>query len=235
MKFEDWMLYRGLSISSVKKYDSAIRGALSDWAIKNGIMSFPLTSLVSTTQFKLIASQIRKLSVYQERNERGHGMYNAALTKFSEYLSEDHGVDVEKDIDDILSNVETSITEKSSLIKARVGQGGFRQKLVLQWKGCSVTGIKETGLLVASHIKPWSVSNNKERLDPFNGLLLTPNLDKVFDLGLISFEQNGKILISPLLIETEKLGISANLELVMTDRHEPYMKFHRTEVFRQTC
>ena len=64
MKFEDWMLYRGLSISSVKKYDGAIRGPLSDWAIKNGIISFPLTSLVSNTSFELIASQIRKLSVY---------------------------------------------------------------------------------------------------------------------------------------------------------------------------
>ena len=235
MKFEDWMLYRGLSISSVKKYDGAIRGPLSDWAINNGIISFPLTSLVSTTSFEPVATEIRNLPVYQERNKRGHGMYNAALVKFSEYLFEDHGVDVERDIDDILANAETSITEKSNFIKARVGQGGFRQKLVLYWKGCSVTGIKETSLLVASHIKPWSVSNNKERLDAFNGLLLTPNLDKVFDLGLISFDQTGKILISPLLRETEKLGISANLKLVMNDHHEPYMKFHRTEVFRQTC
>jgi hypothetical protein len=190
--------------------------------------------LVSNTSFELIASQIRELSVYQERNERGHGMYNAALVKFSEFLFEDHGVDVEKDIDDILLSVETSITEKSNFIKARVGQGGFRQKLVLYWKGCSVTGFKETSLLVASHIKPWSVSNNKERLDPFNGLLLTPNLDKVFDLGLISFDQTGKIMISPFLRETEKLGISATFTLLMSVRHEPYMKFHRKEVFRQS-
>ena len=65
-------------------------------------------------------------------------------------------------------------TEKSSLIKSRISRA--RQKLVSYWNGCAVTGFKDTNLLVASHIKPWCASNNAERLDLFNGLLLAPNL-----------------------------------------------------------
>jgi putative restriction endonuclease len=85
----------------------------------------------------------------------------------------------------------------SELIKARIGQGAFRAKLIVLWGSCAVTGYKDLNLLVASHIKPWSVSSNSERLDVYNGLLLVPNLDKAFDSGFISFKESGEIMISP--------------------------------------
>jgi hypothetical protein len=234
MTFEDWMRYRGLSPSSVKKYEGAVRGAMSEWAIDNGLLEGPLTSLTSRPRFEAIGSMIRALPIYQERNERGHNMYNSALSKFAEYLSEGYESDIESDIDSILTNTEFGETEKSNLVKSRIGQGTFRQKLVAYWGRCSVTGFKDINLLVASHIKLWRTSNNFERLDTFNGLLLVPNLDKTFDAGLITFESEGHIKLSPLLTEPEKLGITLEMCVPLAPQHEPFMTFHRTVVYRAT-
>lgn len=85
---------------------------------------------------------------------------------------------------------------------------------------------------MASHIKPWRASSNAERLDKFNGLLLIPNLDRAFDAGLVTFEQDGQIRISPQLSEPGKLGIAPDLLVPLKPENENYMSFHRAEVFR---
>ena len=90
-----------------------------------------------------------------------------------------------------------------------------------------------TDLLIASHIKPWSESSNKEKLDRYNGLLLLPNYDKLFDKHLISFDDDGKIIISSQIKEEEYkvLGISANDKLFkILPENKPYLKIHR-EIF----
>jgi predicted restriction endonuclease len=161
-------------------------------------------------------------------------MYSSALLKFSEYLSEGYYGDIESDIDDILSATNIGETEKSNLVKSRIGQGIFRQKLVDYWTCCAITGFKDVNLLVASHIKPWRGSNNSERLDPFNGFLLTPNLDKAFDKGYITLSPTGNLEISPQLTEPEVLGISKNMRISLAPEHEAYLAFHRSEVFRAT-
>lgn len=234
MTFEDWMRLRGLSESSVKKYEGAISGAMSEWAIDGGIMDGPLTSILSHSRFESIAIKLRKLPIYQERNDRGHNMYNSALNKYAEYLQEGFDSDVETDIEAILSQNNITHTEKAALLKTRIGQGNFRQKLILLWGGCAVTGYKDTSMLVASHIKPWSASSNIERLDAYNGLLLLPTLDKAFDAGLISFSESGIILISPLLQEPEKLGITESMAVNLKHEHQAYMEFHRDSVYRNT-
>ena len=61
---------------------------------------------------------------------------------------------------------------------------------------CSVTGVGITKILIGSHIVPWRDSNDDERLDVDNGIILTPNLDGLFDRYLIPFEDSGKIIIS---------------------------------------
>lgn len=234
MIFEDWMLHKGLSASTVLKYGGAIKGALSEWCMVHGLLEGPLTAIRSKTQFELISKQIRDLPIFQERNERGHHMYSSALLKYAEYLAEGFDSDVELDIDTIISDPNISSTEKSSLIKARIGQGTFRQRLIGLWGGCSVTGFQDSNLLIASHIKPWRTSSNEERLDKFNGLLLVPNLDKAFDTGLITFEIDGKIRISPQLSDPEKLGINSNLILAIRPENQRYMYFHRSVVFRSS-
>lgn len=81
-------------------------------------------------------------------------------------------------------------TEKKALSKSRIGQGKFRTRLKIFWKNsCAVTCCSTVNLLRASHIKPWQDSTNKKRLDEFNRVLLTPNLDAAFDYGLVSFKR----------------------------------------------
>ncbi len=232
MIFEEWMLHRGLSPSSANKYVGAIQGPLSQWAIESGIMAGPLTSLTSLTAFNEISSKIRLLPIFQERNERGHNMYSSALVKFAEYLVEGFAGDVETDIDTILDDTAVSPTERQDLVKCRIGQGTFRQKLIAYWKACAVTGYRDTGLLVASHIKPWRACTSAERLNPFNGLLLTPNLDRAFDAGLITFGQDGLISLSPLLSSPRQMGIETDMRVTLATQHEPFLAFHRTSVFR---
>jgi putative restriction endonuclease len=85
---------------------------------------------------------------------------------------------------------------------------------------------------VASHIKPWRKSTNHERLDPYNGLLLLPNLDKAFDLGYISFEDTGRIMISGALEDEEALGVRVTMRLELHNNHRDYMTYHRQWVFK---
>jgi hypothetical protein len=89
-------------------------------------------------------------------------------------------------------------TQRERLQLALVGQGKFRKALLRRWKTCSVLACGPSAVLVASHIVPWTeCATNEERLDPDNGLLLTPNLDKLFDRRLISFKDSGEILVRP--------------------------------------
>jgi len=97
----------------------------------------------------------------------------------------------------ILQNTEIDATEKDALIKARRGQGRFRENLGSIEKYCRITGVGDQRLLVASHIKPWrSCANNHERLDGNNGLLLTPTMDRLFDRRYMTFEDNGEVRLS---------------------------------------
>lgn len=205
---------------------------MSDWAMDGGLIEGPLTSIQNHGRFESIASALRDLPIYRERNERGHNMYNSALNKYAEYLSEKFDSDIEADIDSILSEDSVSATEKSNLIKSRIGQGVFRQRLISFWGGCSVTGYNDPVMLVASHIKPWSVATNSERLDRYNGLLLLPTLDRAFDSGLITFGEEGGIMISPQLECPNLLPVSPEMGVQLQPMHNEYMKFHRERVYR---
>lgn len=133
-----------------------------------------------------------------------------------------------------LSNMENDSTEKERNVNTRVGQIKFRSSLISKWGECSVTGCKEIGLLRASHIKPWTVSNDYERLDVFNGLLLIPNLDLLFDKGFISFDERGRILISDKLdVKTmEIMNIQEDMCVSLTYEHQKYMDYHRDFIFK---
>lgn len=129
-----------------------------------------------------------------------------------------------------LAPLPDSPTEREAVIKQRTAQSVYRLELVNYWKGkCAVTRSSATDLLIASHIKPWRDCNEAERRDRFNGLLLTPNLDRAFDKGYISFADTGKILIKP--EQEEKLlelGIHNGLRLRKIDKkHHPYLLQHR--------
>ncbi|WP_255290808.1 HNH endonuclease [Bacillus cereus] len=124
-------------------------------------------------------------------------------------------------------------TEKESVIKARIGQSIFKKALLAVEKKCKLCGVSDERFLVASHIKPWSQSNHKERLDVNNGLLLCPNHDALFDKGYISFNEDGRILISESLDESTKvfLNINDTMKIRMNNSQQQYMKWHRENIF----
>ncbi|TNJ34831.1 HNH endonuclease [Arenimonas terrae] len=84
-------------------------------------------------------------------------------------------------------------TQKPQLAKARIGQGLFRKRVILLDPTCRVTGVTETRVLIASHIKPWKDSSNAERINGHNGIMLSPHVDALFDDHLITFEDDGRI------------------------------------------
>lgn len=199
-----------------------------------GLIAGPLTALTSSADLAALLPGIRALAVFKERNARGHHMYSATLAKFADYLASNGGDDVQDDLDEIINDPSTTPTEKAALIKSRIGQGTFREKVLLHWNGCAVTGFSDASLLVASHIKPWKKSTDVERLDGWNGLLLSPNLDKAFDKGFITFETDGSIRLSPLFSDAAKLGITPSMKIVLKPQHQPYMAHHRTVEFKAT-
>jgi putative restriction endonuclease len=126
-------------------------------------------------------------------------------------------------------------TTRDVLIQARKGQGKYRENLMAYWGECSVSDVDLPSFLKASHIKPWRDSDNSERLDRYNGLLLNPILDVAFDQGYISFSDEGKILISSALTGKEKtLSILSEMSLKKVDlEHHRYLEWHRRNVFNK--
>lgn len=124
---------------------------------------------------------------------------------------------------------ETSATRE---VEVRKGQQQFREKLLQYWEVCSVTGCSFHEVLIASHIVPWAEASDSERLDVFNGLLLTPNLDRLFDNYFISFNSSGDILISKTISSKamHDLGINPSMKLRRTDaKLLSYLQKHEKE------
>lgn len=233
MNFEKWLAQIGKSKKTAHNYSSAISGSISEWANQSGVIACNLSEITSVKEFQNISESIKKLSAFQEKNTKGKGMYSAALNQYAAYLTDLCNEDIQEDITDVLNNPTIDKTEKAMLVNARVGQGTFRQKLIDQWQGCALTGFGNPRFLVASHIKPWRDSNNQERLDQFNGLLLLPNLDKVFDLGYITFTASGRIMISKMLENTALLGVKHGMAIKLDIGHQGYIEYHRDVVFEK--
>lgn len=133
-----------------------------------------------------------------------------------------------------IENTHIEGADRTALIKIRVNQGIFRNKLLVKYSKCCLCGVSESSFLVASHIKPWEKSEAKEKLDVNNGLLLCPNHDKLFDGGWISFDNDGKILISGEMKTNDKIfmNIREDMKIVLTKKNKSYMKYHREHIFR---
>lgn len=129
-------------------------------------------------------------------------------------------------------------TEAERLVVQRVGQEIFRAGLIEYWNGrCAATGLAVAELLRASHIKPWAAcDSDAERLDVFNGLLLAPHLDALFDRGFITVANDGMILRSHALSPDDwtALGLGDSLSVSQLEPgHRSYLRFHRERVFRR--
>lgn len=137
-------------------------------------------------------------------------------------------------------NVDGSIpeTERIALVRARSGQGLFRDRVAQLEKRCRITGVDNPTHLVASHCKPWRDARNDERLDGENGLLLTPSIDHLFDRGFISFENTGRLIISPVAHHPSlrRMGITVDEPVnvgAFSSGQQRYLDYHRDAILLQ--
>lgn len=137
-----------------------------------------------------------------------------------------------------ISKKDISEKRKDDLIKSRIGQGKYREKLLEECSFCPITLVNDERILIASHIKPWSKSDDREKVDPKNGFILTPTYDKLFDKGFITFTSDRKILVSPWISPMNlkrlnlKNGNTIN-NLPMDAFREEYLKYHYNNIYKK--
>lgn len=186
-------------------------------------------------------------------NKLGNGSENCYLADIDESLGElifslikEQNADIEFDINFLEEELERtrtfvedirfcenieSITERESLIKSRLGHGQFRREVEIIEPICRVTGLDKKEFLIASHIKSWKESNNQERLDGSNGLLLSPHIDKLFDRHWISFKKDGTLIwkSAKAKFALDKWGIKeCKIVKPFSTKQDFYMKHHRS-------
>ena len=236
-EFSAWMRENStLSDSSVYKYTRAVN-TISNEMKEKGVITESLLAM-SSLQLDIFVPLILHNPDFVAKNKRGDHMYSNALKQYRLFRNVE-AVEV-VDHDEITSVIEgyanLQETERSAIVKSRIGQGLFRKELIKKYNSsCVITGINEKKLLIASHVKPWSVCTNAERLSVENGLLLSPTFDKLFDCGLISFADSGRILISSQLSAevVSKLHISATdtFNLKASRELKQNLEYHREVVF----
>ena len=145
-----------------------------------------------------------------------------------EYLDQEH-----EDLEDYKVPDSTS---RKGLVTSRIGQGAYRHRILKRWKyRCAVSASSVKEILIASHIVPWRESTDEERVDIHNGLLLSPIYDALFDRHLISFDDEGRIILSKSVSEAEflKLGITGDEKIEnLSDRNKDYLKRHRDKLIK---
>ena len=126
-------------------------------------------------------------------------------------------------------------TDREAIIRARCGQGLFKQRVMRIETHCRITGVDNPAHLLASHCKPWRDSSNEERLNGENGLLLTPSIDHLFDRGFIGFEDSGNLVISPVAHKPslQRMGVETDRLInvgTFTEGQRQFLDFHRNAV-----
>ena len=125
-------------------------------------------------------------------------------------------------------------TEKEIITKNRIGQNIFRDNLLFLHKKCLICGLANKQILKASHIKPWRKCSSSERLNPNNGLLLCANHDLLFDRFLITFAENGNIIISKSIkSDLKQLLISDNIKININSEQNEFMEWHRKKFYAE--
>ena len=151
----------------------------------------------------------------------------------AENISKKLDIDTEKGIVKYSKpHLKPNKTERKGLVTSRVGQGFYRQELIKKFDNkCAVTGINLEEILIASHIIPWRHSNDEERLDIENGILLSPLYDALFDKNLISFQDNGDIIISKQIQDTELISlVDINANIKIAEGMKKYLINHRSQL-----
>ena len=233
--FSGWLVKNTpLAASSIYKYATAIGTISKEMENKSLIAKnlYAMTLMELDIYIPLILMDVE----FQAKNTKGDHMYSSALKHFRMYRKATEDV-LADDLSVHIRNYDKiTETEKKQLVKARIGQGDFRDKIIAKYDSkCIVTGISDQRLLVASHIKPWAVCNNTERLSAENGLLLSPLYDKLFDCGLMTFSKDGRLHLSSRLnpqdVSRFKLPDSSYFDLKVSNDLAINLEYHQDVIF----
>lgn len=187
---------------------------------------------------KIALPNISYLSVLKLRDENENIVFYFRI--FIDYKPDIVGyqMPLEKEQEEIIEkDKKISDKKKEIIIKARIGQGDYRNKLLEECPYCPFTMVNDERLLIASHIKPWAKSNTDEKIDPKNGFMLTPTYDKLFDRGFITFNDDKRLIVSPWLspMNQKRLNIYTGMlvnKLPLDEKRKKYLKYHRENIFK---
>jgi hypothetical protein len=189
-------------------------------------VSLPLVSYISAMRLDYNGQTMFYLKLFADFEE---------IEKRKTFI-ENYGA-IKQDEETFYGVREEPVAPKPQIRYVREGQDEYRRKLLEECPFCPITMINEESLLIASHIKPWAVSNSKERIDPNNGFILSPLYDKLFDRGYITFSDDKRVSISNWLSRQvkERIGIKEKQMfqfLPMNDARAKYLDYHRETVFK---
>lgn len=233
-KFYKWLTETKTKVTRPDKYSNTIT-TISNHFKKVLNKDIDLYDIRNPNEVLRLKDEYFSYDEFFEKNKTGNRMYSRSLDLYIEFLETNR-----QQIDDTINEVEQikndhtlTVREREAIVLSRIGQGEYREKLIKLWQSCAISKFDDTRFLIASHIKPWKKSDNQEKIDKFNGLLLLPTYDKLFDLGFISFDNNGKIIISKYLIKFDKLGIDSNIVIDVKDENKKYLEYHRNEILKK--
>lgn len=191
-------------------------------------ISLPLVSYISAMRLDYNGQPMFYLKLFADFEE---------IEKRKAFI-ENYGAVKQTEQEPFFGVQEESAEEKKPAIRyGREGQDEYRRRLLEECPFCPITMINEESLLIASHIKPWAVSDTKERIDPNNGFILSPLYDKLFDRGYITFSDDKRVSISNWLSRQvrDRIGIKENQMfqfLPINDARAHYLEYHRSTVFK---
>lgn len=181
-------------------------------------------------------SKIQIVKLYDSSRKEYYFWFRPYIYEFTKLVEPNYIVE---EVSKINSNINLTPTEKYNLVQARIGQGKYKKDLLSRFsEKCCISSNPQIEILEASHIKPWASSNNEEKIDKFNGLLLTKNIHKLFDLGFISISDQCELLISSFVTaemkrEIEKGKNHFNKIKKEISKSQKYLQYHRDEIYRE--
>lgn len=236
MTFSKWLISTSsLSKSSIYKYTHAVK-TISDDMLLERVLDKPLSDM-ELYEVDLAIAVIFHTSSFIDKDTRGNHMYSNALKWYRFFLESSEGQEIvaKQEEERILSNSHLEVTERQAIVKSRIGQGQFRENLLSKYGKCVITGVDISQVLVASHIKPWAACDNRERLDINNGLILSATYDRLFDSGLISFNERGNLLISKFInnINRDLLSLDSKREYQIgySTSMRDYLQYHNDVIY----
>ena len=185
---------------------------------------------ISAELFQAVVDRIKGSPAAQAVVER----IESSMPATQEELDED---EERREVERINADPEITTALRMALLEARLGQGKFRRRVAAADPICRLTGTSDRRMLIASHIKPWCKSNDTERLDGANGLMLAPHADRLFDRFLVSFDDSGKVLVAGPKVASLMLqwGMNPSLQTAaLTAQQIPYMQYHRGRMAQKT-